>query len=67
MRTAIYMEQGEIQIVLTPEDSEEKRILELFDNRKVAETHWGNFYGCQGGYFRTTGDENSLMILLKKE
>jgi len=58
MKTAIYIEDGVTQIVLTPETSWEKKILDEIDLEKHTLTPLrGSFYECQGGYFRNKTGE----------
>jgi len=65
MKTAIYIESGLTQIVLTPESKwEEDAIRQVSDQSKVR-LHQGQFYPCQGGWTRhqdrTT--DSSLIIV----
>lgn len=66
MKTAIYIEDGVTQLILTPDTEWEKAVLEKI---KVGEfqIHRGEFYYCQGGWHRQGGSQNSLMILMEKE
>jgi hypothetical protein len=53
MKTAIYIEDGVIQLVLTPQNEFEKDALGSFHERKLeARILSGSFYDCQGGYTR---------------
>lgn len=53
MKTAIYIEDGLIQLVLTPENKFEKNaISSLIEKSFKAEILEGSFYGCQGGFIR---------------
>ena len=64
MKTAIYKDTDNIQIVLTPEDDFEKNVIEKISNmsgEKIA-IRRGHFYECRGGWVRQEDSENSLMI-----
>lgn len=81
MKTAIYIEDGITQLVLTPETEYEKDIIKGFgdklDNVKVFN---GTFYDCRGGWVRQTAlkershfsqgdlpDDQSLIMRLSSE
>lgn len=53
MKTAIYVEDGTTQVVLTPESDFEKDVLSKFEYgaAKVNLFH-GSFYDCRGGWVR---------------
>ena len=54
MKTAIYVEDGIMQIVLTPETKFEKEIFRKLDDKDIKETKImnGSFYSCNGGWMR---------------
>lgn len=53
MKTAIYIEDGVVQLVITPESDFEKNALKSFDGDKMeAEIFTGTFYDCKGGWTR---------------
>lgn len=53
MKTAIYIEDGTVQLVITPESEFEKAALRSFETRPLeAKVFAGTFYGCQGGWIR---------------
>lgn len=53
MKTAIYVEDGAVQLVLTPEDKFERDALKMFSDKPTRTTIVeGEFYACQGGYTR---------------
>jgi len=55
MKTAIYIEDGTVQLVITPESEFEKNALSTFQNKPLdAELFAGSFYDCRGGWFRQT-------------
>lgn len=53
MKTAIYIEDGVVQLVLTPESDFEKNAIASFE-KKPTETviFSGTFYDCRGGWTR---------------
>lgn len=55
MKTAIYIEDGVVQLVITPESVFEKNALASFEG-KATETKIfsGSFYDCRGGWIRQT-------------
>ena len=52
MKTAIYIENGLLQVVLTPETDQEKAILTLVEKKNLVQMYRGSFYTCQGGWVR---------------
>lgn len=53
MKTAIYIEDGVVQLVITPETEHEKAVVQLFEDKQMtAKVMVGTFYGCQGGWYR---------------
>lgn len=73
MKTAIYIEDSVLQLVLTPETKWEQSALDqLKDKALTAKFHNGQFYDCAGGWVRQrrlvagcehdTASEASLMI-----
>jgi hypothetical protein len=55
MKTAIYIEDGVVQLVLTPQNEFEKDALGSFHERKLdleVRILSGSFYDYQGGYTR---------------
>ncbi len=68
MKTAIYIEDGEAQIVLTPESKFESSVVsQITTSPKSVRIFSGSFYQCQGGYFRHSGSDKSIMIRLDDE
>jgi len=80
VKTAIYVEDGVIQVVLTPETDFEKDSLHIFGNKPLkVEMFEGSFYDCRGGwvrqnqYFRTqynwdnNNRDNSLILKVSDE
>lgn len=51
MKTAIYLEDGVTQVVLTAENDWEKSVLARIDGQSLTVLR-GQFYACQGGWFR---------------
>jgi hypothetical protein len=53
MKTAIYIEDGTVQLVITPETEFEKNALSSFEARPLeAKIFSGSFYDCRGGWVR---------------
>lgn len=53
MKTAIYIEDGVTQLVLTPETEYEKNIVRGFgDKLDKVRVFSGTFYDCRGGWVR---------------
>lgn len=51
MKTAIYIEDGIVQLVITPENDFEKNALTSFESRPLeAKIFAGSFYDCRGGW-----------------
>jgi hypothetical protein len=64
MKTAIYIENGRSQIVLTPENDWEKQVIKgIADKPSTVRFHNGSFYPCQGGYTRHGTYDESLIIV----
>lgn len=56
MKTAIYIEDGTIQLVITPETDFEKGAIKSFSQKSVeAKIFTGSFYDCRGGWIRQSG------------
>lgn len=53
MKTAIYIEDGVVQLVLTPESKFEKNALSSFREKPLEAVMFaGSFYDCRGGWIR---------------
>lgn len=64
MRSAIYIENGLVQLVLTPDNDFEKNALGSFrEGDLTAVVKSGSFYRCQGGWVRHGEPDNSLIII----
>lgn len=51
MKTAIYIEDGVVQLVITPETEFEKNALSSFREKPLdAKLFAGSFYDCRGGW-----------------
>lgn len=80
MKTAIYIEDSILQVVLTPETDEEKAVLSLVEKKEIVEIYRGSFYACQGGWIRqgdfpthygygghrSDNSDSSLIFILKQ-
>jgi hypothetical protein len=73
MKTAIYIEDGVVQLVITPETTFEKNALSSFSEKPLqAKLFSGSFYDCRGGWVRQSSyypsmndsarDDNSLIL-----
>lgn len=61
MKTAIYIEDGVTQLVLTPETEYEKGIVKGFgDKLDRVQVFNGTFYDCRGGWIRQTAQKYSM-------
>ena len=79
MKTAIYIEDGTVQLVITPETEFEKNAMSSFQNNELSASIFsGSFYDCRGGWVRQNdyytpmngiGDRNleSLILRIKQE
>lgn len=79
MKTAIYIEDGVVQLVITPESDFEKNALSSFREKPLeAKIFDGSFYDCRGGWVRqaehnTYGigrpnqDKKSLILQIRDE
>ena len=53
MKTAIYIEDGKTQLVLTPEsDFEQAVVSKIEKGEQEVRIYTGEFYACQGGWTR---------------
>jgi hypothetical protein len=53
MKTAIYIEDGTVQLVITPESDFEKDAMRTFYGCDVSANMFsGSFYDCRGGWVR---------------
>jgi hypothetical protein len=60
LKTAIYIEDGRLQLVVTPENEFEKKALEMFQNKPIeAQVFFGSFYDCRGGWVRQTAYQSN--------
>ena len=58
MKTAIYIEDGVVQLVITPETKFEKDSINIFNEKPLeVKLFSGSFYDCRGGWVR----QNALM------
>ena len=73
MKTAIYIENGVVQLVLTAESDFERMALGKLEDINACETYRGSFYECSGGWVRQAGgfgnerhSDSSLIFVLRK-
>jgi len=67
---AIYLDEDNTQLVLTPENEWERNILRMISqDMPEPKTYWGEFYACRGGWIRMsdTNSKASLIIRLQKQ
>lgn len=78
MKTAIYVEDGVMQIVITPETEFEKNVLgRIGESSASAKLFVGSFYDCRGGWIRQSRhipdhyngqkDDRSLILRLNEK
>ncbi len=66
MEIAIFLKDGNKQLILTPETEGEKEVLEHFkEGEEKATIKLGHFYYCQGGFYTQNSEKNDLIILLE--
>lgn len=66
MKTAIFIQDGDTQLVLTPETKWEESVLKgIADGKEEVEIRRGEFYECQGGWWRGGGGNDSLILRMK--
>lgn len=63
MKTAIFIKDGMLQLVLTPENEWEKSVIKVVDSdtKKISILR-GSFYECQGGWIREGRADESLIM-----
>lgn len=72
MITAIYIEDGLTQLVLTPESDFEKGVISKVEKgEQTVKIYTGEFYHCQGGWVRRRspyqgygGDQDESLIIV---
>lgn len=76
MKSAIYLDEGNTQLVLSHENEWEKNILKMLNQSFPEQTYWGEFYACQGGWIRQSpysfnynqrSSNDSLIIRVEKK
>ena len=76
MKTAIYIEDGVVQLVITPESDFEKSALLSFEEKPFeAKVFAGSFYDCRGGWVRQShhtgggmfGDNDDRSLIVRIE
>ena len=77
MKTAIYIEDGTVQLVITPESDFEKNAIKSFCGDEIqSEIFSGAFYDCRGGWVRQNryfkdgpyssgGDSNDQSLIIR--
>lgn len=71
MKTALYITDRRLQVVLTPENEHEQRMLAFVEQRELVQMYRGSFYECNGGWTRWQRDypyedakDRSLILVL---
>lgn len=76
MKTAIYIEDGIVQLVITPESDFEKNAIKMFEDKPTkTKIFAGTFYDCRGGWVRQAnhyvstpfGDSNERSLIMRIE
>ena len=68
MKTAIYIAEGHMQLVLTPQSKWEKNAIRDIGEEGASLTiKRGSFYECHGGWTRQGPDDESLILRVNKE
>ena len=63
MKIAIYIEDGVVQLVITPESEFEKNAVSQFENGALeTKIFSGTFYDCRGGWTRQSTFHESSMF-----
>ena len=67
MKTAIYIEDGDVQLVLTPQNEWERNALKSFGPSLNAKIMEGEFYTCEGGWHRHSyyGDTSGRSLIIR--
>jgi hypothetical protein len=69
MKSAIYLNETNTQLVLTPENEWEQNVLKMVHNT-YTDTYYAGFYECQGGWIRHAQHEyqkDSLIFRLQQK
>lgn len=66
MKTAIYIEDGDTQLVLTPENEWERNALKSLSQGDL-DARWmhGEFYECSGGWHRHSSHSECASVILR--
>lgn len=65
MKTALYIEGGTLQVILTSDTKAEKAIVDLFRQEPLhIQIRYGEFYPCVGGWTRQGIGDDSLILIL---
>lgn len=66
MKIALYIEDGWEQLILTPESPHEKSLLgKMHDGTRELTLKRGEFYHCQGGWYRHGSSDESTFVILR--
>ena len=65
MKTAIYIEDGRTQLVLTPEtDFEKGTVGRIDEGGRTVKIYTGGFYTCQGGWTAQRREYGESLIIV---
>jgi len=63
MKTSILSQDGNMQLILTPETDFEKEVIEKYGSEfNSVDIYKGNFSDCKGGWTRLYETEESLIL-----
>jgi hypothetical protein len=65
MKIAYYIDEGIEQLILTPENKKEEKMLSILDSPSEIKVYSGEFYHCLGGWARQGSGEKSRIITMK--
>lgn len=67
MKSAIFIRDGLLQVVLTPESDIDKMACKELSENKSLEVYQGSFYQCRGGWHREGTDDSSTIFVCRKD
>ena len=69
MKVAVYIENGVTQLVLTPEGEWEREVTKKLasDGEYDVTIRRGEFYECQGGWFRHGSQQHEGSLILRAD
>ena len=67
MQSAIFMKNGMLQVVLTPENDFEAMALSQLHGKSSLSVFKGSFYQCKGGWNRQGDNDDSTIIWVEQQ